>query len=286
MEKIYINTELLTSNVQKEKVKRQAIIYQFPLRILASLALLLALMLTCTLANAAAKLWAGTITDWGTSSNWSPSGTPTSVDDVTVPTGATFYPDISTGSANAKTVTINAGGSLTVSGGTLTLAAGNDFTNNGTLTISSGASLTISGSNSLTISGNWYNNGGTFNSNTSTVTFNGTGKTISGSSIPTFYNLSTSGTASVTAGLGVSVGGNVTIGSGTTFNASTFTHMVQGNWINNGGTFTPATSTINFNNTSSDQSIQGSEGTQTFNNITVAKTTRSLNIAGSTRYYQ
>lgn len=120
MEKIYIITELLTSNVQKEKVKRQAIIYQFPLRILASLALLLALI-----AGSASTLF-----------------------------GATYYA------------------------------------------------------------------------------------------------------------------------------------RANGNWINNGGTFTPASSTIIFNNTSSNQSIQGSAGTQTFNNITVAKTTRSLNIAGSTRYYQ
>src|SRR5437762_2294258 len=83
-------------------------------------------------ALAAAVSWNGnTSTDWGTGSNWSSGTVPTSADDVTIPTGRPNYPVIvALQNFSAKSITINAGGSPTVQGGTL--ATANNFANNGT----------------------------------------------------------------------------------------------------------------------------------------------------------
>ena len=55
------------------------------------------------------------------------------------------------------------------------------------LTINAGGSCSVSGTNTLTISGNWVNNG-TFNANNSTVVFTGASSIFSGSSVSSFYN--------------------------------------------------------------------------------------------------
>ncbi|HXR80814.1 MAG TPA: hypothetical protein VN763_07850, partial [Saprospiraceae bacterium] len=67
-----------------------------------------------------------------------------------------------------------------------------------------------------------------------------------------------------------------------TFAAGAFTHFVAGNWTNNGGTFTNTGSTIYFMNILANQQINGSAATQAFNNLTIAKSSRKLIIAGST----
>ena len=81
--------------------------------------------------------------------------------------------------------------------------------------------------------------------------------------------------ASRTVNGNVTVAGTLTLASGQTINA-------KGNWTNNGGTFTPSTTTIAFNSTAADQNINGTAVTQTFNSITVAKSTTKLIIGGST----
>ena len=117
----------------------------------------------------AGKFWVGCAsTDWNTANNWSTSatgtctggvsntgpGVPLAGDGATITTGRANYPVISSGSLSIQTVTINSGGSVTVSGGTLTTSG--DFTNNGTLTVSSGT-LALGndflGSGSTTMSG-------------------------------------------------------------------------------------------------------------------------------------
>jgi hypothetical protein len=77
-------------------------------------------------------------------------------------------------------------------------------------------------------------------------------------------NFSLSGSASATAVVGLTIAGNLTIGVGTTFNAATFTHNIAGNWSRT-GTFTAATSTINFNG-SALQTITATGG-ENFNNL-------------------
>lgn len=96
-------------------------------------------------------------------------------------------------------------------------------------------------------------------SNTSAKTLQAGTTTISG-------NLTLSGTASATAVVGLGIGGNMTIGTGTTFNAGSFAHTVAGNWSRS-GTFTAGTSTVAFNG-SSTQTITATSG-ETFYSFTV-----------------
>ncbi|MCX6269396.1 MAG: T9SS type A sorting domain-containing protein, partial [Bacteroidetes bacterium] len=114
------------------------------------------------------------------------------------------------------------------------------------------------------------------------LTLSGSGtKTLPGAMILE-GNFTMDGSAAATAAGALSVAGNVTLASGTTFDGSSYTHSVAGNWTNNGGTFTPGTGTIFFNNTSSAQAINGTAASQTFNNIHLDKGSAALSIGGST----
>lgn len=95
-------------------------------------------------------------------------------------------------------------------------------------------------------------------------------KTMPGSGITIAGNFNNSGTATATSGAGYTFGGNITLGSGTTFNAGNFSHSITGNWSNNGATFNPSTGTISFTGSSS-QTIGGTSNT-TFNCFTVNNT--------------
>ncbi len=103
---------------------------------------------------------------------------------------------------------------------------------------------------------------GTFIANTSTMNFSGTGA----QGIPgvTYNNLQTSNGGTKTAVAGLTVAGNLIIGSGTLFSASTFTHNIAGNFTNNGN-FTAGTSTIHFNGTSN----QVVTGVSSFHHVTL-----------------
>ncbi|MCX6141598.1 MAG: hypothetical protein NTZ35_00110, partial [Ignavibacteriales bacterium] len=88
----------------------------------------------------------------------------------------------------------------------------------------------------------------------------------------------TTGTISLT------IGGSLTINSG---GSVTFTGAgainINGNWTNNGGTFTPGTSTVTFNNNTTAQTIGGTAASQTFNNLTINKAAGILlSVGGST----
>ncbi len=168
--------------------------------------------------------------------------------------------------------------------------------------IDSGATLAATAGSTINVGGNWTNNG-TFTPSTGTVIFNGnnTAQTLTGNT--TFNNLTINhtGTGFVTAtGTTLTVGGlmrtqggtftlsggtfaNVQIDSGTTLGGANGTTMnVSGNWTNNGGTFGTNGNTMNFNGAVA-QSINGTAGTQSFDNFTVNKSGAStLSIAGST----
>ncbi|MDQ7779913.1 MAG: pre-peptidase C-terminal domain-containing protein, partial [Planctomycetota bacterium] len=118
-------------------------------------------------------LWTGTTsTDWFTNSNWSDGNIPGAGLDVTIPIGCPNYPNISSGTANCYNLTVNAGGSLTVSGGTLnvtSVATDYEGLNNygtvnfsaGTVAISKaleqyGGTLTISGTAGVTVGSYLY----------------------------------------------------------------------------------------------------------------------------------
>ncbi len=79
------------------------------------------------------------------------------------------------------------------------------------------------------------------------LTFSNTGvKTIPTQDMTVQGNLTSIGTTSYTGAAPLTVGGNLTIGTGSAFTAGNFIHTIAGNWLNN-GTFTPGTGTITFN---------------------------------------
>ncbi len=75
--------------------------------------------------------------------------------------------------------------------------------------------------------------------------------------------------------------GTLIITSTATLTSGAQTLLVTGNFENNGGTFTPGSGTVTFNGTT-DQAITGTVVTQTFNNITVNKSSGALSVSGST----
>ncbi|MBS1680932.1 MAG: hypothetical protein JST48_04405 [Bacteroidetes bacterium] len=93
--------------------------------------------------------------------------------------------------------------------------------------------------------------------------------TLSGSGSKTMANVSTngnfnlSGSATATPTVSLTIGGNITLGTGTTFNEGSLTHNIAGDWINNGCTLTNA-GTINLNGAA--QNVGGSS-TTTFNGV-------------------
>ena len=95
--------------------------------------------------------------------------------------------------------------------------------------------------------------------------------------------LGTGTSIAFTAASAISFNGNVSIGASTTFNAASFTHIADGNWVNN-GTFTGSTSTISI--TGAGSVISGT-GTHNFNNLSItvsaitAAATSNLNLSGN-----
>lgn len=98
-----------------------------------------------------------------------------------------------------------------------------------------------------------------------TLSSSGT-KTMPGTSMTLSGNFTMSGTASATAAQLLTVNGNFTLGSGTTFSAASFSHSVKGGFANS-GTFNGNTSTFTFNGTGA-QVISGSSAT-TFTALTI-----------------
>src|SRR5205814_2063577 len=75
---------------------------------------------------------------------------------------------------------------------------------------------------------------------------------------------------------------NITLTAGT-FSSGTLTNInPTGDWTNNGGTFTPGSSTVNFNNTSAGQNINGSAAIQAVSHLDVDKGSRTRRVVGRT----
>lgn len=144
---------------------------------------------------------------------------------------------------------------LTVSGGILDLQTftANRNSNGGSLSLGDGTGLRIGGTNSfpnnyssilISPSSSVEYNGGNQNLRAlsyGNLTLSSSGgsitKTLPGSSFSITGNFTTSasaGTLSTTAGNTMSIAGNTNIGAGTTFNGSTFSHTIGGDWTNEG----------------------------------------------------
>ena len=213
--------------------------------------------------------------------------------------GALTYSTLRISGSGVKTLTNNlpalvsssaTAGTIDVSAGTLDLST---FTaNRGTTTV--GGTISVAAGATLKIGGT-----GTFPANyatrslaaTSTVEYNGANQTVatnayghltlSGSSgtvskaMPTSAftvagnltaNLGAATSVAFTAGAALTVNGSVSLGAGTTFNGSTFSHSLGGHWTNN-GTFTGSSSTITL---SGANTVIIGAGANNFNNLTLA----------------
>ncbi len=159
--------------------------------------------------------------------------------------------------ASAGEVTFN--GTSTLSG-TLDV---NDvrITSAGTLTMGAGATLDIDGVATLEA-------GGTFDPATytpNTVTYSSTG--AQSIIFDTYHNLTLeAGDTKTPPGGGLTINGDFTIASGTTFSAGANTYTIKGDFVNN-GTFTTGTSTVVLSG-SEDSAITGAT---TFDNLTINK---------------
>jgi hypothetical protein len=199
------------------------------------------LVLTGNLSVAGSFASTGTVTMSGTSKTISGAGTKNF---------ATFS---ATGSiATDANFSISSGlvvnGSLSASAGTAT------FTGTSTLSGApnlfniniNGTSLQLSANATLGIANAMTITSGTLNVTTSapnTVNFNGSG--AQNINAITYSNLILSNGNTKTASGSITTTHDITIGTGTTFNPSSYSIYIYGDWTNN-GTFNPATSTVEF----------------------------------------
>lgn len=130
-----------------------------------------------TVTGSGSNFWSGAVNDdWFNAGNWCNGVVPTSTTNVEVPSSAPNMPNIGAAGAQVKNISINSGGSLTMSNG-----------------------------GSLSIYGNLAENG-TFNPGDGTITFAGSSaQTITG--VLTFYNLSLNNSA----GLILNTFSNITV---------------------------------------------------------------------------
>lgn len=189
---------------------------------------------------------------------------------------------LSTASSFTITGTLDVTGSLTASAGTVTFN-GTNCLYNGTsnlfnATVASG-SLQLAANSTLGIAGA-LSNSGTFNTYTTvpnTVVYNSSGaQNVAG---VTYDNLTFSTGGTKTAASAVTVNTDLTISAGTTFAAGSYTHLVKGNWTNN-GTFTAGTSTVQFGG-GNDATLSGAS---TFNTLEITKSnaTNSVFLSNNT----
>ncbi|PZF72465.1 hypothetical protein [Taibaiella soli] len=196
--------------------------------------------------------------------------------------------DVNLTGSGAQTIAAGAFNNITINkpSGTATLTGNIQVNNNltvttGTLDLSSftanrtapGGTFTLANSTTLLLAGaaNFPSGFGTYTlGNSSTVNFNGS----AAQSVPgiNYGNLSLSTGGTKTLAGSATVNGNLQIGSGATFDGSTATLSLGGNWTNS-GTFTPSTSTVLLNGASNTIT-----GNTTFNRVTVYG---SYSVAGS-----
>ena len=137
--------------------------------------------------------WLGTTsTDWNTAANWC-GGIPGTASNVTIPSGTTYAPVISSGIAYVHNITVLSTASLTVTGGTFEISG--SITNSGTITASAGGTIMMNGASAQTIpagafAANTINNL-TIN-NSAGVTLGGT-LNVSGVVLASTGNLTTGG---------------------------------------------------------------------------------------------
>ncbi|MFA9391982.1 MAG: hypothetical protein ACERKD_19390 [Prolixibacteraceae bacterium] len=271
-----------------------------------------------SLANAATRYsvatgnW-NTTTTWAeTSGGGAGASVPGASDDVIIERGYTVTVNSTTAACNSLTLGGKgiAGGTgrsgiltfatgnpvLTVSGvvqvgapdaanshGTITFVSGANMsagslvmgnttkTSNSTVTMTSGSTLSLSGAFSALGTGTQ-----TWTPSTGTVIMNAT-NTLPSNVFTSFNNLTCS-VGTTTLGVGLTLTGDLSISSGAVLASNNFDLSVAGNWTNNGGTFTPGTSTVNITGVAK---TIGGTGSTTFNNLTLGNGTATTATFGN-----
>ncbi len=165
--------------------------------------------------------WTGSVSDdWNDSRNWLCGQIPTSAINVTIPGGASFYPAITSGINPANNITIESGGSLTISGGTLQIYG--SISNSGTLDATNGT-VEMKGASAQTLDGSMFsqrtlNNLIVSNTGTGLSVSSAAGDTLkitgsltfgnSGSTLNTGDNITLVSNSAGTASLGIVGAGN------------------------------------------------------------------------------
>lgn len=199
--------------------------------------------------------------NWNNSGTFSSSGGTVTLNGAGTQTvAATTFNNLTINkTAGSATLTGNCpvNGNLTVTSGTLNLSTftASRASAGGTFTLSNGTTLQAGGANNFPSGFSTWTIG-----TSSTVNYDGSvPQSVAG--VPYGHLIFTNGgTKTLTATC--TVNGNLTINSGATFNGSTFTINLYGNW-NNSGTFNPASSTVTLNGAG--KTITGNT---TFNRLT------------------
>lgn len=196
---------------------------------------------------------------WTTSTNWSPAGVPTANDIIIINHAMTIASGTFTGWTGGTSVTINSGGSLTISGNLTTVGNGVNFIVNSGGTFEVTGTLTIDNQSKVTLQG------GALKAGNLTLPDN--------SSSQIAY---TSGTVTVT--------GNLFIGAAETFAYSSSLSVPGNITIKNGSTYSIGSlgGTITLSNASK---LNLTAGTLSPSSISVSGSNTELNIAGASVTY-
>ncbi len=235
----------------------------FPFKKMYAMLLLIQLQYAAT-----AQTWVGVSTDWNSTANWSPAVIPTSLTDVTIPTGRPFYPVLTTATPQCR-----------------------NFTNSGTITISASGTLSIFGnlSNSgvitnpgtIFIKGNFNHFGGNLDSFNGTINFNGSTTqnfSVTFQTTTTLYNIivnNTSTTSGVTQAADMNILGTLSI-----INTGKF--IVGAHYLNLFNPITGIPNNFSANNTSSIGFLGSVAGLNLPSSVTQLKVFNLSNSAGST----
>jgi len=182
-------------------------------------------------------------------------------------------------------------GTTTVGPGALYFGEGSQWTAHRTFTLNSGGAFASSRGTATFGGGDWTNNGGTVvNTAPWTLQFNGsTDQAINGTATTqTFGNLTLAnpGMSLPVVQVGgntiqVHIGGALTLGPDTTFDAGPAGVQIEGDWLNNGGAY-QGSGGVTFAG-GNDQLIGGTAASQTFpGDLTLTKTGGGVTLGGGT----
>ena len=228
------------------------------------------------ISSSLAGIWTGgTSSNWNINSNWSDNLVPTSSTDVIIAPGTLYSPNTSWATANAKSISLLAGATLTIGlydlivqedsyiYGTLNLNNSNaDLYSYGDIHWEPGSQCTMVSGSELRIYGDWYfNAGNNVQMDNGTVIFLGSSNTFIRVNEPdcNFYDIDcvkTGGAYSYVSSLSsedLHIHGDLTILAGSKFKSSSFeTVILNGSLVNNGGNLQCSHGTFEFNGALSD----------------------------------